>query len=169
MDRIGRKQRDLVHALRAGPQSYHRLAGHMKELHLGAWTLARRVGTLRAARSRLDREALSWDLARLEGELPRLTDAETRASAEAAIGERRKTLAALTEIEQAEARCVLRLATLEATLDTACLTFRRLQRDQRAAPPVEVVRRELEAEIAAIAEEESCGKAGCSGVYPRTE
>jgi hypothetical protein len=154
LGRIIRKQRAARSALVSGPPRYHRLAGNLNEVQSGAWIVARRIRTLRDARSRFDRTSLAMEVVRLEQVLPCMADRAARGVGETVLGEKRKALALLEEIERAEARCAMRLTTLEATLDTACLTLRQLQPDSPATPSIETVRRELEAEVAAIAEEE---------------
>jgi hypothetical protein len=154
LERIIRKQRATLAALGSGPPRYQRLGEDLKTVQAGAWTLARRIRRLRNTRSRIDQTSLVVQVGCLQQELARLTDASARDAGEAALVEKRKALTLLEEIERAEARCTLQLSTLEATLDTTYLTLRQLQPDGPATPSVESVRCELEAEIAAIAEQE---------------
>jgi hypothetical protein len=158
LDRIIRKQRTALAAQASGPPHYRRLAGDLKAVPAGAWTLARRIRKLRDARSRIDQMSLVTEMQSLEQELARLTDAAARDAGNAALGEKRKALSLLEEIERSEARCAMQLTTLEATLDTTCLTLRQLHPNTPPTPSLESVRRELEAEVAAIAEAEISGR-----------
>jgi hypothetical protein len=154
LERIIEKQRTALAALGSGPLRCQRLAEDLKAVPAGAWALARRIRRLRDARSRIDRAALVWGMDSLEQELVCLTDSATRGVGDYALIEKRKTLALLEEIERTETRCAMQLTTLEATLDTTCLTLRQLQPSSPTPPSVETVRRALEAEVAAIAETE---------------
>jgi hypothetical protein len=154
LERIIQKQRAALAALGSGPPRRRPLAEDLKAVPAGAWTLARRIRRLRDARSRIDRTSLVLGMESLEQELACLTDAAARGAGDTALVEKRKTLALLEEIERTESRCAMQLTTLEATLDTACLTLRQLQPAGPATPSVETVRCALEAEIAAIAEAE---------------
>jgi hypothetical protein len=154
LERIVRKQRAALAAVGSGPPQYRRLGEDLKAVQAGAWTLARCIRRLRDARSRIDPASLVVQVGCLQHELARLTGAATRDAAETVLVEKRKALSILEEMERAEARCTLQLSSLEATLDTAYLILRQLPADDPTTPSVESVRRELEAEIAAIAEQE---------------
>ena len=158
LERIIQKQRAALAALGPGPPRHQRLAGDLKAVPAGAWTLARRIRRLRDARSHIDRTSLAAEVAWLEREPACLADAAGRGVGGTALVEKRKALALLEEIERTEARCALQLTTLEATLDTTCLTLRQLQPDSPPTPSLESVRRELQAEVAAIAEAEGVGR-----------
>jgi hypothetical protein len=160
LERIIQRQRTALAALGHGPLQYQGLAEDLKAVPAGAWALARRIRRLRDARSRIDRTSFLSGMESLEQELFCLTDAAARGAAATALVEKRKTVALLEEIERTEARCAMQLTTLEATLDTTCLTLRQLQPTGPATPSVETVRCALEAEIAAIAEAEGVGRVG---------
>lgn len=154
LERIVRKQRAAFAAVGSGLPHYQRLGEELKAVEGSAWGLAQRIRRLREVRSRIDLTSLVVQSGCLEQELARLTDTTTREVRETALGERRKALSLIAEIERTEARCGMQLATLEATLDTVYLTLKTLQPTGPTGPSVETVRRELQAEIAAIAESE---------------
>jgi hypothetical protein len=152
LERISRKQRAARAALGSGPLRCRRLDENLSAVQAGAWTLARQIRVLARARSHLDQPSLQAEAQRLELDLVSLTDAAALAAGVAALAEKRKTLALLEEIAITEARCAMRLTGLEATLDTACLTLRHLQPAMSAPSPVDALRREMEAELTALAQ-----------------
>src|SRR5205823_13068015 len=121
LERIIQKQKAALAAAASGPPHYRRVASDLKAIPAGAWTLARRIRSLRDARSRIDRTSLLMGMGSMEQELVCLADAAARSAGNAALVEKRKALSLLEEIERTEARCAMQLTTLEATLDTACL------------------------------------------------
>lgn len=149
LERISRKHRS-AHAALGSPQD-SRLQKHLRAVHAGAWALARQIRALHIARSRTDRLSLKAEAEQLDQELVRLTDASARAAGQAALAEKRKALALLDEMERAQTRCAMRLAAIEATLDTTCLTLQQPPPESLATFEETAVR-ELEAEVMAIAE-----------------
>jgi hypothetical protein len=128
----------------------------------GAVNLVRQIQELRDAQRLIDRHALEGAMVLLQGRLATLTDATARREGEMALGEKRKTLATLSEMERAEARCAMRLSKIEAVLESTCLTLREGQTGRRPSPghaaesAEDALRRELDAEVAAIAEIAGC-------------
>jgi hypothetical protein len=149
LERIERKQRAARAAI--GSPRNVRLEESLQAVHAGAWTLARQIRALREARSRLDPLALKCQTDQLEQDLNRLADPSARTAAQAALVERRKALALLEDMDRAQTRSALRLAAIEATLDTTCLTLQQPPQEPRA-PFEEPLLRDLEAEVSAIAE-----------------
>jgi hypothetical protein len=148
LDRINRQHR-AARAAMPNP----RLEESLRALHAGAWTLARQIRSLQTARSRIDGVALNAEAERLDQEIAGFTDTAARASGQAALLEKRKALALLEEMERAQTRSTLRLATLEATLDTACLTLQRLPPEPSSRSETALLR-DLDAELTALAEVE---------------
>jgi hypothetical protein len=149
--RINRKHR-IAHAA-LGPSRSPRLQETLGAVHAGAWSLARQIRALHTARSQIDGLSLQSEAERLEQELDRFADPIARAEGKAALAEKRKTLEILDEMELLQKRSTLRLATIEATLDTTCLSLRRPPPGS-GAPFEDPVLCELEAEVTAIAEVE---------------
>jgi hypothetical protein len=118
----------------------------------GAVSLARQLQDLRDARRLTDQRTLEAEMTLLQGRLATLTDATARREGEIALGEKRKTLTALSEMERAEARCAMRLSKIEAVLESTCLTLRERRTGPASEPAEDSLRRELDAEVAAIAE-----------------
>jgi hypothetical protein len=147
--RISRQARTARAAL--GSPRNARLEGNLRALHSGAWALARQFRALQQARSRLDGRLLQAEAERLEQELPRLVDAGARAAGRTALAERRKTLVLLAEMEGAQTRSAMRLAAIEAALDTTCLTLRQVPSEPLASFEASLLR-DLEAEMMAVAE-----------------
>jgi hypothetical protein len=150
LERIRGKQRAARAAL--GSRRNPRLEEGLRSVEAGAWTLARQIRALEDARSRVDHLSLQAEVQRLERDRARLMDPTARAAAEAAVAEKRRALALLDEMEQSRERCALRLTAIEATLDSAGLALRRPLPETPAARFEETLRRELEAEVMAIAE-----------------
>lgn len=154
LGRILRKQRSALAAASDGPPHHRRLAEELQAIPAGAWAVARRIRSLRDARARIDQPALTVQVLCLAHELAGAPDPTARGAGEAALAEKRKVLSLLEQIQGQEAHCAMLLASLEATLDTACLILRQVEPAGPAAAPLERVRRDLQAEIAAISEQE---------------
>jgi hypothetical protein len=120
-------------------------------LRAGAFSLARQAQELRNTRQLADREALETAISSLQRQLPLVNDPAVQQEVEVTLKEKRKTLDLLKEIEQAESRCMMRLAKIEAVADLACLSLRSV-RIGTAAPMEEALCRELDAEVSAIRE-----------------
>ena len=121
----------------------------------GARALERQIRDLRRARGLKDRRSLERDLEALQSQLEACADAQVRAEGERALGEKRKSLLLVEDMEQAEARCLMRLDKIEAVLDSTCLALRSaaLSRtgDRTAEAEAELCR-DLDAEVAAVRE-----------------
>jgi hypothetical protein len=163
---------DLIEAMarlekkhRAAQQAAQRLPGLTSEraelrdkvnaLGAGGFSLIRRVQELRNAQKLVDKMALTRQEAALQERLTTDTnrlDAATRREAEETLAQSRKTLRAVADREQAESRCLMRLARIEAVLDAACLTLRSVPPSQSAAAREDALCRELDAEVSAIQE-----------------
>jgi hypothetical protein len=149
LERINRK----VRAARAASRSLRssRLGESLRALHHGAWALARQFRALQQALSRVDGLALQVEAERLEQALPRMREAGAQVAGQAVLAEKRKALVLLHELDHAQTRSAMRLAAIEATLDTTLLTLQ--QPPAGTCGPFEpTVLRDLEAEVMAIAE-----------------
>lgn len=116
----------------------------------GAFGLARHIQTLRNAQQLVDRRPLAADIARLERQLAALHDETIKRDTEIILAEKRRTLSLIEDMEQNISRCTLRLAKIEATLDTLALTLRHAQTQSSPQPLEETLRRQLDAEVTAI-------------------
>lgn len=126
----------------------------------GALALARQTADLRNAQRLADRRTLETDIHALMHRLDILTigsgeegppppqHEETRATLE----EKRKALARLDEMAQAEAHAMMRLAKIEAALDSTILSLRSTRAAASTPPSEESLRRTLDAEVAALRE-----------------
>jgi hypothetical protein len=152
LERIERKHRAARAAMGQERMRLFPLEERLTAVRDGAVTLTRRIQDLRNARCLVDSRALEVEMAQLQGDLATLADEAARREGEIAVGEKRKTLAILREMEQAEARCGMRLSKIEAVLESTCLTLRRPKTGPAEEPAEELLRRELDAEVAAIGE-----------------
>jgi hypothetical protein len=126
------------------------LHGRLSALRQGAFALTRQIQNLRNAQRVMDRHTLERGITSFEHHVAALADEGARGEGGIALEEKRKALARLEEMERAESRCIMRLAKIEAVLDTTTLTLRGVQAGVSAAPTEEALRRELDAEVAAI-------------------
>jgi hypothetical protein len=149
---IERKHRAARAALGPARMTLFPLQERLAAVREAAFTLAREIQDLRNVRSLVDRRVLEAETARLEGGLATVADEGARREGELALREKRKTLAVLRELEAAEARCAMRLFKTEAVLESTCLTLRNLPAAPADEPAEEILRRELDAEVAAIGE-----------------
>jgi hypothetical protein len=148
LDRINRRYHIARAALRSTPNA--RLEESLRAVHAGAWTLAGQIRALHEVRSRIDYHALKTQADRLEREVAGFSDPVARTAGQVAVGEKRKALVLLEEMERVETRLTLRLDNLEASLDTALLTLRRPPADASAS--FDALLRSLDADVSAVAE-----------------
>jgi hypothetical protein len=152
LGRIEQKHRAARAAMEQAGVGVLPLQERLTAVREGAFTLARQIQDLRDARCLTDARGLEAEVARLQRELRAVPDEAARREGEAALGEKRKTLGTLREMDQAETRCAMRLCKIEAVLESTCLTLRGLKCGPTGEPAEEILRRELDAELAAIRE-----------------
>jgi hypothetical protein len=150
--RIERKYRQAQAAVRRQPGGFMAVGGRLDEVRQGAAALIQQIQGLRRAQRLTDRRAVEAELAALQRRLEGVSDPGALREGEAALAERRKALALLDDAARAESRCAMRLAKIEAVLDTAVLSLRSVSLAAPAAPAEEALRGELDAEVAAIRE-----------------
>jgi hypothetical protein len=120
----------------------------------GALALARQIQTLRSTQSSIDRPVLEAEMRVLQRHLTTLDASPIRQESERTLAEKRKTLTLLEEIARTESLCALRLAKIEAVLDTTGLTLRSVQASATTVPPEESLCQALDREVAALYETE---------------
>ncbi len=166
---LGGLDADLIHAVgrieqktrvarqaatRAHRASLPQMTERFGQLARGAQAVARQAQDLRNAQRLVDRRAVQREIGALERRLAAGKDDEGAAHARATLNEKRHALARLDEMKQAEEVCGLRLAKIEAVLDSAALTLRSARAAARAAPSEEALRHDLDAEVRALHEVE---------------
>jgi hypothetical protein len=147
---IEQKYRVARAAVSQEPSRLFPLHDKIAALRDGAFGLARHIQRLRHAQQLVDRRTLEADIARLEQQLAALRDEAAQRDGEIILAEKRRALALIEDMEQNAARCALRLAKIEATLDAFALTLRHAQTQSSPQPVEETLRRQLDAEVAAI-------------------
>lgn len=158
MARLEKKHRvalQAAHRLPGMPGEQAELRDRVNALGTGGFTLIRRIQELRNAQKLVDKGGLIRQEQALEERLAneeRGFDRATRREAEETLAQSRKTLRAVADMEQAESRCLMRLARIEAVLDAACLTLRSVPPSQSASVHEDALCRELDAEVSAIQE-----------------
>jgi hypothetical protein len=163
---LGGLDADLIHAIgrieqkarvarqaatRAQRASVPQMTERFDQLARGARAVARQAQDLRGAQRLVDRRAMQREIGALERRLAAGKDDEGTAEARATLNEKRHALARLDEMKQNEEVCSLRLAKIEAVLDSAALTLRSAR---AAAPSEESLRHDLDAEVRALHEVE---------------
>lgn len=166
---LGGLDADLVHAIgrieqkarvarqaatRAHRASVPQMTERFSQLARGAQAVARQAQDLRNAQRLVDRQATQREIGALERRLAAGKDDEGAAEARATLNEKRHALARLDEMKQGEEVCGLRLAKIEAVLDSAALTLRSARATARAAPSEDALRHDLDAEVRALHEVE---------------
>lgn len=155
---LGRVENKVRATRGAASHAHGRLLPHLPErldrLRRGAWALARQTADLRDAQRLLDPRALHAQIKKLERAVEAMNDAAAQSEGRSALEEKRKSLARLAEMRQAEELCVLRLAKIEAVLDSTCLALRGARATAATPASEESLRRALDAEVEAVAEVE---------------
>jgi hypothetical protein len=150
--RIDRKYRAACAAVSAEQARQFPLQARLAALKASSDDLVRRTRSIQSARRASTQEALAAEIAALERRTVTLADAAARRDGELALAEKRGALSLLDELAEAETRCLMRLARIEAALDATCVSLRRSQAGEAAERPEDAVCRELDAEVAAIRE-----------------
>lgn len=128
------------------------VAERVSALRAAALALTRRTQQIRDARLLTDGGLLETEIGVLERAVASASDSEARRRAEMALAQKRRSREMLDELARAETNCTLRLAHIEAVLDTVCLTLRSAATASPVAAPEERLCRTLDAEVAAIHE-----------------
>ncbi len=155
LERIEQRYARAARAARAGADRLLPLQGRLRGLRQSAIGLAREAQQLRTSRRHLDGVGLEREILHLQEILGSVQDPVARRDGEAAVAEKRKSFLLLGELEAVEARCVMRLAKIEAVLDSAALSLRGSQGQVVAATSArddDALCRTLDAEVAAIQE-----------------
>ncbi len=152
LDRIEQKARAARSALSRQDGRLLPVAERLTDLRASALALIRQIQETRDARRQLNARLLESEIQRLEGTLVALQDPETRRQTERALEQKRHSRNLLDALERAETNSALRLNSIEALLDTTCLTLHSARIAAPAAPAEESLCRSLDAEVAAIHE-----------------
>lgn len=155
VERIEQRYQGAARAARASADRLLPLQQRLQDLRKSAMGLAREAQQLRASRRHLDRAGLEREIVRMQEQLSTVQDSDARRDGEAAVAERQKSLVLLADLETVETRCLMRLAKIEAVLDSAALSLRGSQGRAVAATSArddEALCRHLDAEVTAIQE-----------------
>ena len=152
LGRIEQKVRAARGALSRQDRRLVPVAERLSALRAAAFTLARRIQEMRDARLLTDTGLLDTEIGVLERALATCVDRDARRQAEMALEQKRRSRVLLDDLARAETNSALRLAHIEALLDTAYLSLRGARVASPAAAPEESLCRALDAEVAAIHE-----------------
>lgn len=152
LDRIEQKARAARGALSRRDDRLLPVAERLTALRASALALIRQIQETREARSQSSASLLAAEIERLESTLTTLQDPEARRQAERTLDQKRHSQALLADLERAETNSTFRLNSIEALLDTTCLTLHSARIAAPAAPAAESLCRSLDAEVAAIHE-----------------
>jgi len=152
LDRIEQKAREARNRLSRQDRRLLPVAERLSALRASALALIRRIQETREARRQFDAVRLNAEIVMLEGTLAALKDPEGRRQAERALEQKRHSRDLLDALGRAETNSTLRLNSIEALLDTACLTLHSARIAAPAAPAEESLCHSLDAEVAAIHE-----------------
>ncbi|MCW3098808.1 MAG: hypothetical protein JWL77_4426 [Chthonomonadaceae bacterium] len=152
LDRIEQKARAARGALSRQDGRLLPVAERISALRAAALALIRQIQETRDVRRQTDARLLAIEIEALEGNLAGLKDPEAQCLAERALEQKRRSRELLDDLARAETNSTLRLNSIEALLDTACLTLHSARIAAPAAPAEESLCHSLDAEVAAIHE-----------------
>jgi hypothetical protein len=152
LGRIEQKVRAARAALQKEDARLLPIQERLTALKEGAYVLARQVQQVRSALALQNRAALVMDIKTLQKRLGSLEDEATKREGYLTLSEKTKSLSLLDEMCRAEERCLLRMAKIEAVLDSTSLGLRSAQTSVSTPPSEEAVCSALDAEVAAIRE-----------------
>jgi hypothetical protein len=152
LDRIEQKARAARVALSRQDHRLLPVAERLSALRGAALALIRQIQETRDARSQTDARLLDTEIGALEGTLAALKDPEARRQTERTLEQKRRSRDLFDDLGRAETNSTLRLNSIEALLDTTCLTLHSARIAAPAAPAEESLCHSLDAEVAAIHE-----------------
>ncbi|HLK55057.1 MAG TPA: hypothetical protein VKU00_00745 [Chthonomonadaceae bacterium] len=152
--RIEQKFRAARAAVRPQDRRLVAVQERLNAVKAGALTLARQVQELRNAQNLLQRPQLEEEIKMLQRQLVTLPEGTAKQECEKTLVEKHKAQVLLEDMSRAEAGCAMRLAKVEAVLDTTCLTLRSVKVGATEVPAEDAICRALDAEVSAIHEAE---------------
>ena len=150
LDRALRKALAAKDALRPEDGRMVPIRSRLKALEEDAGKLARQIQGTRAARTLHSRADLERDIAALERRAA--SSSPERKEVHSTLEHKRKALACLAEMEQAEALHTSRLDKVEAVLESALAGLQSIDAGPATHPDSETVCRALDGEVAALRE-----------------
>lgn len=152
LDRIEQKARRTRASLSRQDGRLAPVAERLSDLRGAALALIRQIQETRDVRRQSDVGCLEAEIEALERRSAALGEPEAQRQTERTLEQKRRSRDLLNDLERAETNSALRLNSIEALLDTTCLTLHSARIATSAAPAEETLCRALDAEVAAIHE-----------------